>query len=293
MIYAKTSLQEEIIVKNIVSIHYFEFAKDYAFKGEKHDFWEFVYADKGEIGVMADTKSYLLKHGEVIFHKPNEFHNLQANGRTASNVVVISFECKSKAIKAFENKIASINDLEKNLLAQIIKEGKETFSGYTEGSVYMLKRKTTTPAGCEQLIKISLEQFLLSLSRRDAKISATCKLSSSVKEGSDGDKIKNVISFLNDKVEKNLTFEDVRVYSKLSKTNLNSIFRKSTGSSVMEYFKKLKIEEAKKMIREGQLNITEIAEKLGYQSIHYFSRQFKKISNMSPTEYAVSIQAKI
>ena len=39
------------------------------------------------------------------------------------------------------------------------------------------------------------------------------------------------------------------------------------------------------------MNFTQISEKLGYTSIHYFSRQFKKVTGMTPSEYASSIKA--
>ena len=43
--------------------------------------------------------------------------------------------------------------------------------------------------------------------------------------------------------------------------------------------------------REGQLNLTQIADKLEFSSIHYFSRQFKKECKMSPSEYSSSIRS--
>ena len=58
----------------------------------------------------------------------------------------------------------------------------------------------------------------------------------------------------------------------------------------MEYFGNLKIQKAKEMIREGSHNFTEIAALLGYNSIHYFSRHFKKVTGMTPSEYASSVK---
>ena len=49
-----------------------------------------------------------------------------------------------------------------------------------------------------------------------------------------------------------------------------------TGLGIIEYFSNMKIESAKEMIRTGHMNFTQISEQLGYASIHYFSRQFKK-----------------
>ena len=77
----------------------------------------------------------------------------------------------------------------------------------------------------------------------------------------------------------------------VSKTALKQLFKKNTGSGVCDYFIKLKIERAKTYIRENNYNFTQIAEMLGYNSVHYFSAQFKKIVAMSPTEYAASIRA--
>ncbi|MGE5583237.1 MAG: AraC family transcriptional regulator [Bacillota bacterium] len=294
MNYQPTLLNEEIIIKKVVSVHYFEFAKDYVFSGEKHDFWEFLYVDKGEAEVMADTQGLKLKQGEMIFHKPNEFHNVWANGRVAPNIVIVAFCCKSKAMRFFENKIISVGDVEKNLMAQIIREAKEAFSSPLNVSeLEKLERRPRQLFGSEQLIKLYLEQLMIYLVRKGGSIKKESRLSSTAKERSDEDRTRMVINYLQEHINDNLRFEDVCQFSNLSKTNLKTIFKEKTGASVMEYFKNLKIEEAKKLIREGECNITEIAERLGFTTIHYFSRRFKQATGMTPSEYASSVQVKI
>jgi len=294
MNYVGTLLNEELVIKKIVSVHYFEYAKDYVFEGEKHDFWEFLYVDKGEVEVMADTLGYKLKQGEMIFHKPNEFHNVWANGKIAPNLVVISFECKSKAIYYFENKILSIGDYEKNLLVQIIKEAKEAYSTPLNlPSLKKLEERQNPIFGCEQLVKIYLEQLLIYMIRKGNDIKAESRISSAVKERYNEDMSKKVIAFLTENVNSKLTFDDVCQYSRLGKTKLKVLFKETTGVSVMEFYKNLKIEEAKRMIREEQYNFTEIADILGYTSIHYFSRHFKKVIGMTPSQFASSVKVKI
>lgn len=81
--FVPTIPRREMAVEAIVTVHYFEYAKNYVFEGEKHDFWEFLYVDKGEVEVMADSTGYRLRQGEMIFHKPDEFHNVFANGVVA------------------------------------------------------------------------------------------------------------------------------------------------------------------------------------------------------------------
>ena len=83
MAFKSLELKEEIQIDKIVTIHYFEYMSDYSFTGESHDFWEFLCVDKGEVDIVAGDKPYTLQKGEIIFHKPNEFHSVQANGTIA------------------------------------------------------------------------------------------------------------------------------------------------------------------------------------------------------------------
>ena len=128
MQYIGISLDEVFVIEELFSVHYFEFEKNYTFEGEKHDFWEFVYADKGEVEVIADTRRMPLRHGEMICHKPGEFHNILGTGTVAANIVIISFQCSSGHMDFFADKVIRIGDSEKKLLSLIIKETKEAFS---------------------------------------------------------------------------------------------------------------------------------------------------------------------
>lgn len=51
-VFVPTVPRREMAVDAIVTVHYFEYAKNYVFEGEKHDFWELLYVDKGEVEVM-------------------------------------------------------------------------------------------------------------------------------------------------------------------------------------------------------------------------------------------------
>lgn len=93
------STGSELFVSDIYTIHYYEYRNDFHFDGERHDFWEFQCVDKGAAEVITDNGTYTLTRSQVIFHRPNEFHTLKANGRTAPNIIVISFACNSPCMK--------------------------------------------------------------------------------------------------------------------------------------------------------------------------------------------------
>ena len=60
----------------------------------------------------------------------------------------------------------------------------------------------------------------------------------------------------------------------------------------MSYFISLKIDTAKAMIRDTDLNFTQISEKLGFSTVHYFSKLFKDRVGVSPSKYAKSVYKK-
>ena len=291
--YQPTALRRDIAVPAVVTVHYFEYARDYVFEGEKHDFWELLYVDKGEVEVMADDTGYCLKQGEMIFHKPGEFHNVFANGLVAPNLVVVAFVCASPAMAYFEGKVVKAEEVERELLARIVHEARDAFSNPLDdpGSLKM-ERASSSAFGSEQMIGLLLEQMLIRMVRRGAQRDVAVKTSSSVKRRSDHDLVQRIIAYMQDNACGTLTFSQVCRFSAQSATNLKTIFKSVTGMGVMEYYRGLKIDAAKTLLREGGGNITQIADKLGYTSVNYFSRYFKQATGMTPSEYTKSIQAK-
>lgn len=290
--YCITPVEDMISIKGIVTIHYFEFASNYVFQGEKHDFWEFLYVDKGEVEITADVKGYKLQKGDIVFHKPNEFHSVWANGRIAPNIIVVSFECRSPRMDFFENKILALSAQCRNILAEILKEGRNTFKNNFSGPYNKLIKRSTEKTCSEQLVKIYLELLLLQIMREDNSVQNKDRLYSAAKERVEEDTINNIIDYMENNTCKCLSFNDICSKFYMGKTRLKTMFKAACGMGAMEYFMDLKIDEAKRLIREGKKNFTEISQDLSFNSLYYFSRCFKKHTGMTPTEYAASIKAK-
>lgn len=281
-------LNEEIVIKKLYTVHYFEFSKEYKFIGEKHNFWEMVYADKGEVTATADDKEIKLKQGNVIFHKPNEWHNICADGKIAPNIAIVTFECKSEAMSFFENKVLSVGQAQKTLISKIIAEYTNAFSTPLDDPfTNRLDGSEETVFGAQQLIKCYLCELLISFIRNDSNIKqkslANLNYSSSI--------LNIVLGYMSAHLSDTIVLDDLARMCGTSKKTIENAFRQNLGKSVIEYFIELKIDAAKKYLREENYNVTQIAELLGYSNIHYFSRQFKNVTGMSPREYSVSIKA--
>ncbi len=123
MIYVKTTLQHSIDIDAIITLHYFEYMKNFEFKGESHNFWEFLYVDKGTVAVRADDTWTTLYTGDIIFHQPNEFHAIKSIGKDSPNLVVMSFTSSSQAMSFFVNKSFTLSMEERAMISRIITEG--------------------------------------------------------------------------------------------------------------------------------------------------------------------------
>ena len=290
MAYTAIQLRRPIRIERIITVHYFEYGPDYAFVGESHDFWELVYVDKGEIIAQAGETEHLLQKGQMLFHEPGEFHTLKAAGGRAPNVVVITFECDGAAMDFFRGRLLSAGDPERTLMARIVEQAGEAFATPLDDPLSQtMERRPDQPFGAEQMIALALEALLLELIRKGGA-SAGARPSSLLRENSRNDLLERVCQYLEANLEKRLTLSDICRDNLVGRSYLQKEFRDKTGGGAMEYFGRLKVRRAKELIREGQHNFTEIAALLGYNSIHYFSRHFKKVTGMTPSEYASSVK---
>ena len=287
--YIGIKLRNLIHIEKIYTIHYFEYMRNFAYSGESHNFWEFIYVDKGSIQISMDHTSHSLTNGDIAFHQPNEFHTIKATGENAPNLIVMSFSSNSPAMDFFRRQILQLDEHDRALLADIIIEARKVFAcPLNDPTTKHMQKKKHIPDGSEQLIQMNLEFFLLRLYRKYTSTAPSSAISA-VKDSA------NVFNHIANYMEKNialhLTLEQICKDNMISRSQLQKVFQKECGQGVIEYFTDIKIQAAKQMIRNGKFNFSQIAEQLGYSSIHYFSRQFKKVTDMSPSEYASSVKA--
>lgn len=284
--FVKTSLPCPIRISGLFTLHHFNYAPDFLFTGEKHDFWELAYVENGDVGVMAESSGYALHAGEAIFHKPNEYHNIWANSPNA-RVVIITFECKDKPMDFFKGKILSFGEAEKAIMRLIVSEGEHCFDEPLD-ILYQTKLllSDSAPFGSAQLLKGYLENLLILLIRQGTQISNTERSSEKAKHHNEQMIADAIIRLLTEHIyDTELTLNDVCSTVCFSKSYLKRLFKNRTGFAIMDYYHNLKIEKAKLMLHENHLSITQISEKLGFSSIHYFSRMFRQRTGVSPTDY--------
>ncbi|MBE7063130.1 MAG: AraC family transcriptional regulator [Clostridia bacterium] len=289
-IYIKHKLANVLHISKIVTMHYFEFDKNFHFAGEVHDFWEMVYVDSGNVLITAAKKNYVLKQGEVLFHKPNEFHTISSDQKAPSNVFIISFVSTSKSMAFFRNKKTVLPESLRPFIQTLIQEGERTFDlPFNTPSLRKLSLRESAPFGGQQIIRQTLEQLLILLIRTGTEQDRDPGVFPS-KESMEHHLVSSIIRLLDENVYGRITVSDICNCLHYSRTYISRIFNQSCGCTIIEYYTRLKIKEAKKRIRENRYTFTEISEMLRFDNPHYFSRVFKKTTNMTPRDYQHSVK---
>ena len=286
--YLKHQIANIINIQKIVTLNYFEFENDFRYRGEKHNFWEFVYVDKGKLTVETSDEVVTLNQGECIFHRPNEYHSHKADGLIAPNYFVICFVCNSPHMNIFRKKHFKLSEKLKKFISNIITEAQQVFDlPINKPDEKILKVSPSELLGGQQMIRTYLEQFLILLLRQEYGTVNTITQQS----GTENHLAIQMKRKLDMYIYQDISVEDFCHEMQYSKSYLSRIFLYEYGCTIHSYMTSAKIKEAKTLIRENTYNFTQISDMLCFSNPLYFSRVFKKITGMSPSEYKNSVKA--
>lgn len=294
MAFTMQPIRREIEIEGFHSIYYFEFGKNFSHPPEKHDFWEMVYVDSGEINAVTNGLGRTLSQGQVIFHRPMEVHAHVSNLIDPNNMLVISFTSNSPAMEFFDKKIFTLGKTEKTLLTLFLKEARVALGKIPDDYHDKLALDfSSAPRGSFQLLECYLTEFLLVLLRGGDESGSSILRSENSRALGQSSLIELIIAYLEENVTGAITLSDICTRFFIGKTQLCRLFDEHVGKSPMEYFGNLKIKEAKKLLRKEELSVSRISDMLSYSSIHNFSRSFKKAVGISPTDYRKKINDSI
>lgn len=277
-------------IVGVLQIQYLELSADVS-ESKPPTCWEMIYLDQGEALVASGGRSFPLKQGTLLVHVPGSVWQVKAQMQCAPNALVIRFQCESPAMELLKNKVWGLGDAELKILSEMMKEGTPAAVAPVGSRKY--GQGFRPRIGSAQMLKNQLEMLFIRLLRMQGICGTDSTLSSVQKERYENGIVQSIIRFIEQSDLSELTLERICRRFAFSRNHLGVMFKRTTGYGVMEYVRELKISRAKSMIREGGCSYTEIAERLGYSSIHYFSKNFKKWTGIPPSEYAKSVKARI
>ena len=286
MMYMPFQLNTEVNIEKIVAVNYFEYERDFAFSGEMHDFWEVIYSDKDYLNVKIRSKEEIIPPGHYRIIKPMELHSVKPAYGKAANAVIFSFVCSNEKLFKSAGKTTPCDSEKKEYITKLIAAAQDAFSTPL-GEPYSTKlvKNPNAAIGSENLVKIYIELFVLNCIRENISTPATSTPLTYVSDPV----LAEICTYLENNVTKDINFTDLCEKFNISKTTMKKLFRDNLGFGAMDYFSKCKIDCAKHLMREKEMTLSEISEYLCFSSQQYFSRRFKNIAGMTPSEYTNSV----
>ncbi|CAM3595817.1 AraC family transcriptional regulator [Erysipelothrix urinaevulpis] len=272
-------IQSEVYVSDIYSYYYSVKGQRYFFLGESHSYWELTYVDTGELISTVDGIEHTLSSQNIMIYFPQQFHQQKIKTGKACSYLTIMFDLKVSSENVFDlkNKVLECTDDIRHLIQQYIKQA-------------TLMESHNQPYS-RSLMIAHLQEIIVYLLQNNAGVSDELFLTSAnpVQTNFENETIDEINSFILRNMDKNLTVTDLCEHFSFSRSSLQLLFKKHLGLPPKEYINDLKMKEAQRLVSSNKYTLTEVAHRLGFSSIHYFSRKFKSHFGITPSEYSRSI----
>ena len=264
-------VERKLRVDGLYTFFYQEKEQGFLFSGESHPMPELTYVDQGSLHSVVDGVEITLKQGDLVVYGPDQWHMQYADIGVAPRFVTISFDLSGSDLTPLLNRKIKAPQNVVSLLQNMLRE-QESMDVYS-GDVIL--------AGLTQVLILLL---------RDASNPRDQKLQTANSVHSENEIIRQAQQFITTHTREKLSVPLVARQVDVSPSYLTALFHKKLQISPGEYIRRTKLQESKQMIRENNLNFTEIAAALQYSTVHHFSRQFKDKFGITPTEYAKSVR---
>lgn len=257
-------------ISEIYAYYYNVKSPGYHFKGERNPYFEITYVDNGSLHMCIDNNEYNINEYELIISGNKQFHNQSIiNNHTCSYLTII-FSMDLKEYDKILNRVFKING---DILAILNRFVNDTYLEVDYKEDMMIN---------------NLKQLIINLLQYDQKQAKT-KTLSPVHQHFEDEILNEIINHIKQHINEDLSVQSLCEHFSLSRSSLQNLFKNNLKMAPKKYINELKLKKSCILIKESKYNISEIANLLGFNSIHYFSRKFTQHYKITPTEYARSI----
>jgi AraC-type DNA-binding domain-containing proteins len=235
-----------------------------------HEYIEFIYILDGEAEVKIGEEMVFAGAGEMVIINSGEIHRILAGERDLSyHCLTATFElCAKLGFPADEIKLKSklpVDDTIRKFVTDIEKEYADKRLGFVAyaNSLFSLLFIYLCRTCSEEALKNNVN---------NKKALAKTRV------------VKNAINYIHNHISENITTSDICRDTFVSISHLCHCFKEAIGLTPVEYINKLRCELAKSMLSKSTYSIHVVSEMLGFQSLSYFNRQYKKNCGYAPSK---------
>ena len=280
MSWSSIAINEQLNIRRFYMCMDANYESTFEFSGEAHNFWEMLYVFSGSLSVLADENLYEMNDGDIIFHRPLEFHRFHIKSREGVHLLIFSVDMDGPLTSFFQKKVFKLSQRQKHIINELMQYADLTMKQLSENGIETVNWNLLFPCKhvptYSQLLSTYIYQLFLSLGEK-AKVSEETVSTSS-------EQFAIAVQYMKSNISVPLSIDDIAKKCHLSRSGIQRLFLHYVGISPHKYFLTLKINQAKKMLIAG-VSVNDISNLLGFSTQAYFSSSFKRETGTSPSEF--------
>lgn len=253
-----------------------------------YDF-ELLYVSQGQAATTMNGQRFEIAAGQLVFLPSGVVHQNEVVSKPDASFIGIHFDFFNELHIVTEADMI-VNEEEIHLNKFAVEACSDAFAPLSSQAVY------TPPLVCVQMIEQLVEEFTM----RQLGYELVCKslmlhilahllrtppTQSSALASAHGMKLARLAEQIEASPEKNWTNADIAEQLLLSIDYTAKLFKQIIGMPPSAFVQSIRHREARRLLRETELSIEQIGERVGYTDIHYFSRMFRRNEGISASEY--------
>ena len=244
-----------------------------------HDEFEIIYVRSGFLTVSISGESYIGKTGEAFVVSPGNLHLMGAQTGTVDYYTFL-FPLKYISFRTDdmldEKLLEPLNSGHLMICPRVKDTAKELCEQLIE--IYMAKKDESESKIATQVrTKIILLQFILEMWKKGFVIENDTSGRNIVE--------KEMVSYIQQNFTGKISLKEFGEQFHLSEKYISRYFKEHFHITLSQYITYLRLENAKQLLQDTDLSVTETAMQSGYQNVSYFIRSFKKTYGISPLKY--------
>lgn len=256
--------------------------KTNAFRVHKHPELELGYIKSGSGDYILENKTYRAEPGDLFLVRPNEQHCVP----TIDSPELSSFNIYFTSYFLWHSVSEYVEQSKLRMLISGASEPEHRYRGFEEQINEIMALCETEEKAYASRHRIRLLALRLIVGIASGFVCESGEPFTNVVVHRDD--IQNAIGFINDNLTEPITLDDIAKSAGMSRSHFSTIFRGLTGISPYEYLLLQRVERAVVTLRNSDLTILEVAQSCGFRNLANFNKAFRKVTNMTPSDYRAS-----
>lgn len=243
-----------------------------------HDEIELIYVTEGSVTCVIDERSITARAGQIIFINSRIPHWTKTPEQSEYILLQVGVETLFYGSAMRKSATAYLYSLlQKSSLPISIIEDAECARMIAQAH----RQSRSAEKGCVHFV-LSSVYYIIGVLEREGCLSSTAELP-------DDQAVRKLIPALEymnaNYFKQDLSLDDVSGVLGLNPAYFCRLFRKGTGHSFTEYLNFLRVSKSEELLRGSSRSILDISLDVGFSSVSYYNRVFKKVKNCTPTIY--------